>query len=93
MSKANEIHFLIVIEKANRNYSAFSPDLPGCVASGRTRKQAEANMHAAIQMHIEGLIEDGIRVPASTSSAAYVIYESQGRKRSTTTRPSNRKSL
>jgi predicted RNase H-like HicB family nuclease len=67
--------FLIVIEKAGRNYSAFSPDLPGCVATGATRKQAEANMHAAIQMHVEGLMEDGLRVPVSTSSAAYVLYE------------------
>jgi predicted RNase H-like HicB family nuclease len=64
--------FLIVIEKAGRNYSAYSPDLPGCVATGATRKQAEQNMHAAIQMHVQGLIEDGMPVPKSHAIAEYV---------------------
>ena len=47
--------FLIVIEKANGNYSAYAPDLPGCIATGATREEAESNMQAAIQMHIRGL--------------------------------------
>ena len=50
--------FSIVIEKANGNYSAYSPNLPGCVATGRTREEAEQNIHEAMQMHIQGLIED-----------------------------------
>jgi len=50
--------FLIVIEKANNNYSAYSPDLPGCVATGTNREDAEQNMYEAIEMHIEGLLED-----------------------------------
>jgi predicted RNase H-like HicB family nuclease len=43
--------FLIVIEKAGKNYSAYSPDLPGCVATGKTREEAEERMHEAIRMH------------------------------------------
>jgi len=50
--------FLIVIEKVNNNYSAYSPDLPGCVATGATHENAETNMHEAIEMHIQGLLED-----------------------------------
>jgi predicted RNase H-like HicB family nuclease len=64
--------FLIVIEKADGNYSAYSPDLPGCVATGATREEAEQNMHQAIEMHIKGLREDGLPVPESNSFAEYV---------------------
>ena len=64
--------FLVVIEKADGNYSAYSPDLPGCVATGRTREQVARNMHEAIEMHIRGLLEDGLPVPRSYSSAEYV---------------------
>lgn len=65
--------FLIVIEKAGENYSACSPDLPGCIATGKTRDQAEERMHEAIGMHIRGLIEDGLPVPKSHSSASFVV--------------------
>ncbi len=64
--------FLIVIEKANSNYSAYSPDLPGCVATGATRKDAERNMYEAIDMHIDGLLEDKMPIPESDSFAEYV---------------------
>jgi len=64
--------FLIVIEKADSNYSAYSPDLPGCVATGATREEAEQNMYQAIEMHIKGLLKDGLPVPESTSFAEYV---------------------
>jgi len=67
--------FLIVIEKAGKNYSAYSPDLPGCVATGRTREEAEERMHEAMELHIKGLIEDGLTVPKSHSSAAYVAVQ------------------
>lgn len=50
--------FLIVIEKANGNYSAYLPNLPGCVATGATRENAEKNMYEAIEMHVQGLLED-----------------------------------
>jgi predicted RNase H-like HicB family nuclease len=61
--------FLIVIEKANGNYSAYSPDLPGCVAKGATGDEAEQNMHQAVEMHIKGLPEDGLPVLESRRMA------------------------
>lgn len=57
--------FLVIIEKAEGNYSAYSPDLPGCVATGKTRDQAARNMHEAIKMHLDGLREDGLPIPKS----------------------------
>lgn len=64
--------FLIVIEKANGNFSAYSPDLAGCVATGKTREQVTRNMHEAIEMHVRGLREDRLPVPRSRSFAEYV---------------------
>jgi len=64
--------YLIVVEKAKGNYSAYSPDLPGCVATGRTRQQATRRMHEAIELHIRGLREDRIPIPRPSSSAEYV---------------------
>ena len=64
--------FLVVIEKAKNNYSAYSPDLPGCVATGATREEAESNMHEAIELHVRGLQEDKLPIPESTSYAEYV---------------------
>jgi len=64
--------FLIIIEKAKNNYSAYSPDLPGCVATGKTREQATRNMYKAIEMHVRGLLEDKRTVPKSRSFAEYV---------------------
>ncbi|CAG0969546.1 hypothetical protein METP3_01355 [Methanosarcinales archaeon] len=64
--------FLVVIEKVNKNYSAYSPDLPGCVATGATREEAENNMYEAIEMHIQGLLEDKFPIPESKSFAEYI---------------------
>jgi len=64
--------FLVVIEKANNNYSAYSPDLPGCVSTGATREEAEKNMYEAIEMHIQGLLEDNLAIPESKSFAEYI---------------------
>jgi len=64
--------FLVVIEKVDGNYSAYSPDLPGCVATGATREEVEQNMHEAIELHLQGLKEDGLSIPQSTSFAEYV---------------------
>lgn len=69
--------FLVVIEKANGNYSAYSPDLPGCVATGKTREDAERNMREAMLMHVEGLIEDGEPVPEPDSFAEYIALPSR----------------
>jgi predicted RNase H-like HicB family nuclease len=60
--------YLVIIEKAGENYSAYSPDVPGCVATGATREQAESEMQAALQMHLAGLSEDGLPVPEPTAS-------------------------
>jgi predicted RNase H-like HicB family nuclease len=65
--------FLIVIENAGNNFSAYSPDLPGCVATGATHEETERRMYEAIQLHVEGLREDKQPVPASTSFAEYVV--------------------
>ena len=69
--------FLIVIEKARKNYSAYSPDLPGCAATGKTVKEAEFNMQEAIKMHCRGLIEDGLKIPQSDSHAEYIILSDE----------------
>jgi predicted RNase H-like HicB family nuclease len=64
--------FLIVIEKGKRNYSAYSPDLPGCIATGKTRDQVTRRMHHAIEMHVQGMREDRLPVPKSSSTAEYI---------------------
>ena len=64
--------YLIVIEKAGRNYSAFCPDLPGCIASGKTKKAVEKNMTEAIEFHLEGLKEDGESVRPHALEAKFV---------------------
>ncbi len=64
--------FLIVIENAGNNFSAYSPDLPGCVATGDTQDEAETNMYDAIQMHIKGLKEDHLPIPTSRTYAEYL---------------------
>lgn len=64
--------FLVVIEKTESNYSAYSPDLPGCVATGKTQEAVEKNMREAIKLHIEGLQEDSLPIPESTSVAEYI---------------------
>jgi len=63
--------FVVIIEDAGANFSAYSPDLPGCVATGATRADAEANMSRAIEMHLEGLREDN-------DAALAAIDDSQG---------------
>ena len=64
--------YLIVVEKAGGNYSAYSPDVPGCVATGHSREEAEAEMRAALQMHLEGMRDDGLALPVPSASIGYV---------------------
>ncbi|MBY0532809.1 MAG: type II toxin-antitoxin system HicB family antitoxin [Xanthobacteraceae bacterium] len=66
------MRYAIVIEKAEGNYSAYVPDLPGCVATGATVAETEKEIREAIRFHIEGLKEDGLPVPKPTSIAEYV---------------------
>jgi predicted RNase H-like HicB family nuclease len=65
------IRYLIIIEDTATGYSAYSPDLPGCIATGGTRAEVERKMHDAIEFHIEGLRIAGEPVPASRSHASY----------------------
>ncbi len=67
--------FLIVIEKAEKNYSAYSPDLPGCIATGQTVQETEKNMYEAIELHLEGMREDNIAIPSSTAIAEYLVVQ------------------
>jgi predicted RNase H-like HicB family nuclease len=64
--------FLIVIEKAEQNWSAFSPDLPGCIATGQTPEETRQNMQAAIEMHVQGMLEDGLAIPEPQALAETV---------------------
>ncbi len=64
--------YLVIFEKAGKNYSAYSPDIPGCIATGKTRDEAERNIKEAISFHIEGLKEDGLPVPEPSSFPEYV---------------------
>jgi predicted RNase H-like HicB family nuclease len=66
------MRYAIVIEKAQGNYSAYVPDLPGCVATGNTVGEVEQEIREAIRFHIEGLKEDGLPIPEPTSIANYV---------------------
>jgi predicted RNase H-like HicB family nuclease len=59
--------FAVVIEQGPSNYSAYVPDLPGCVSTGNTVAETEKNIREAIEYHIEGMIEDGDPVPEPTS--------------------------
>ena len=67
--------FLIVIESAGSNYSAYSPDLPGCVATGKSSSEAKRNMRHAIDLHLQGLAEDDVAMPEPRSSAGYVTVD------------------
>ena len=63
--------YLIIIEKTATGFSAYSPDLPGCVATGATRAEVEREMREAVEFHIEGLRLAGYPVPEPRSQAAY----------------------
>jgi predicted RNase H-like HicB family nuclease len=64
--------YLIILEPTEQGFSAYSPDLPGCVSTGRTRAEVEANMLEAIQLHLDGMREDGQPVPPPHAVATYV---------------------
>jgi predicted RNase H-like HicB family nuclease len=64
--------YAIVVEKAKSNYAAYVPDLPGCVATGKTVKETERRLREAIEIHVEGMREDGLPVPEPSSVVDYV---------------------
>ena len=66
------MRYAVVIEKANENYSAYAPDLPGCIATGDSVEAVEIEIGEAIRLHVEGLIKDGLNVPEPSAIAEYV---------------------
>jgi len=66
------MRYAIVIEKAESNFSAYVPDLPGCVATGATVEDVEAQIREAIEFHLSGLREDGVAIPPASSRVEYV---------------------
>jgi predicted RNase H-like HicB family nuclease len=66
------MRYAVVIEKADANYGAYVPDLPGCIATGGTIAEVEQNIREAIRFHIDGLREDRLPIPEPTARAEYV---------------------
>lgn len=66
------MRYAIVIEHAEHNYSAYVPDLPGCIATGQTLEETEREIREAIKFHLEGLREDGLPAPTPTSQVDYI---------------------
>ncbi len=64
--------YLIIIEQGERNYSAYVPDLPGCVATGKTLEELKANMSTAIEMHLQGMLEDHEPIPVPQTLGDYL---------------------
>jgi len=64
--------YLVIIEKTSTGFSAYSPDLEGCVSTGRTREEVEQNMREAIEFHFEGLRLEGYEIPEPRSYSTYI---------------------
>ncbi|MCA9845090.1 MAG: type II toxin-antitoxin system HicB family antitoxin [Dehalococcoidia bacterium] len=65
--------YAVVIEHAGKNFSAYVPDLPGCIATGETVEEALREIAEAVSFHIEGMKEDGLKIPPAVTVAEYVI--------------------
>lgn len=66
--------YLIILEPTRSGYSAYVPDLPGCIATGKTKKQVEKNMLDAIRFHLQGLKEEKMEVPLNKSEAEMLVF-------------------
>ncbi len=66
------MRYAVVIERAEGNFSAYVPDLPGCIATGTTVAEVEAEIREAIEFHLEGIREDGLPIPPPSSRVEYV---------------------
>ena len=71
-SSEERMRYAVVIEKAENNYSAYVPDLPGCIATGTTIEEAEQLIREAIEFHLTGLREDGVPIPQPSSQVEYI---------------------
>jgi predicted RNase H-like HicB family nuclease len=72
MTDAPDMRYAVVIEKAANNYSAYVPDLPGCVATGATVKEVQRAIKEAIRLHLDGLRADGLPIPPWSTVCEYV---------------------
>jgi predicted RNase H-like HicB family nuclease len=72
MKEQNMKRYAIVIEKASSNYAGYVPDLPGCIATGATVAETEAQLREAIDLHLQGLQEDGVAIPEPASVVEYL---------------------
>jgi len=72
--------YLIIIEETATGYSAYSPDLPGCVAAGKARDSVEREMHDAIEFHLDGLRRAGEPIPAPRSQASYCEWSERAER-------------
>ncbi|MFQ6137420.1 MAG: type II toxin-antitoxin system HicB family antitoxin [Candidatus Hydrothermarchaeales archaeon] len=70
--------YVIIVEKADKNYSAYCPDLPGCVATGKTVEETADRMKEAIEFHLEGMKKDGLSIPKPTTLATAVDIAIEG---------------
>ena len=66
------MRYAVVIERAKRNYAAYVPDLPGCIATGQTLEEIEKQIQEAIQLHLRGMREDGLPIPEPSSQVEYI---------------------
>ncbi len=66
------MRYAVVIEKSERNYAAYVPDLPGCIATGQTLEEIEKQIQEAIQLHLLGMREDGLPIPEPSSQVEYI---------------------
>jgi predicted RNase H-like HicB family nuclease len=66
------MRYAVVIEKAGDNFSAYVPDLPGCIATGSTLAETESSIRGAIELHLQGLREDGAEIPPASSRVDYI---------------------
>lgn len=71
------MRYAIVIEKVGNNFSGYSPDLPGCVATGATIEETETELLSAIQFHLDGLREDGLTPPPAETIVEYMFVPAQ----------------
>ena len=67
------MRYAVVIENAGCNYSAYVPDLPGCIATGATESEVEQQIREAIEFHLDGMREDGIPIPPPLSRVEYIV--------------------
>ena len=66
------MEYLVIIEKTDKNYSAYLPDIPGCIATGDTKEDVLNKLKKALVMHVEGLREDGLSIPEPMAQSVYV---------------------